>query len=414
MAHVEPPFGGFFFSECFHVCYIFCIFAELNAVEIMSGDNISVVPAMTARELRRFARFNVQLYKNNPYSVPDLIRDTVNSFKPSRNAALEFCEAQPFIAIMDGRVVGRVAAIINRKANKVWNVRTVRFGWIDFIDDIRVSGALLDAVASWGRERGMDRLEGPFGFTDFDPEGMLTDGFGLIGTMATIYNYPYYPEHMQKLGLEPSATWVERHVPCLGVPEKMRRLTQVVLDRYNLHVAKFERSKNAEAKIYARKLFRLINESFAPLYGYSAFSDKQIEDYSERFVPLLDKRLAVFVLDSNDELVAGTLGMWSIARALQKAKGRLFPFGWWHLLKALKLKHPDTLEMLFVAVKPKYQNKGVSAVPFALLTQAAWDAGIKMGESNPELETNIKVQSQWSYFKGVEIVRRRAVFFRMI
>lgn len=380
----------------------------------MSAGNINVVPVKTRRQLRCFARFNVCLYKGNPYAVPDLIKDTMNSFTPSCNAAFDFSEAQLFLAFMEGKVVGRVAAIINHKANEVWNVRTVRFGWIDFIDDIRVSGALLDAVSTWGKERGMDRLEGPFGFTDFDPEGMLTDGFDLIGTMATIYNYPYYPEHMEKLGLRPSAKWVERQVPCTGVPEKMSRLTQVVLDRYNLHLAELDHSKNAEAKKYARKLFQLVNESFAPLYGYSAFSDKQIEDFARRYVPLLDKRLAVLVLDSNNELVAGTLGMWSIARALQKAQGRLFPFGWWHLVRALKWKHPTTLEMLFVAVKPEYQNKGVSAVPFALLTQAAWDNGIKSGESNPELETNTKVQSHWKYFKDVQIVRRRAVFYKTI
>ena len=380
----------------------------------MSDKRISVIPVKTGRDLRRFARFNVQLYRNNPYAVPDLIRDTVNAFKPSRNAALEFCEAQTFLALMDGKVVGRVAAIINSKANEVWKVKTVRFGWIDFIDDIRVSGALLDAVAAWGRERGMDRLEGPFGFTDFDPEGMLTDGFDLIGTMATIYNYPYYPQHMEKLGLQPSAKWVERHVPNYGVPEKMARLTDIVLDRYNLHVAKFSHSKNTEARVYARKLFHLVNESFAPLYGYSAFSDKQIEDFARRYVPLLDKRLAVFVLDKDDNMVAGTLAMYSLARALQKAQGRLFPFGWWHIIKALKWKHPEVLEMLFVAVKPEYQNKGVSAVPFGLLTKQSKEAGIVYGESNPELEDNIKVQSQWDYFKDVKIVRRRAVFYKSI
>ena len=380
----------------------------------MSVGNISVVPVVTARDLRRFARFNVQLYRNHPYAVPDLIGDTINSFKPSRNAALEFCDAQPFLALMDGKVVGRVAAIINRKANEVWNVRTVRFGWIDFIDDIRVTEALLDAVAAWGRERGMDRIEGPFGFTDFDPEGMLTDGFDRIGTMATIYNYPYYPQHLERLGFKPSAEWVERHVPYNDVPEKMDRLSKVVLERYNLHVARLDHSKSTEARIYAHKLFHLVNESFAPLYGYSAFSDRQIEDFARRYVPLLDKRLAVFVLDSNDELVAGALSMASIARALQKAKGRLFPFGWWHIIRTLKFKHDHTLEMLFVAVKPEYQNKGVSAVPFARLTKQATDSGFTLGETNPELVTNNKVQSQWAYFKDVEIVRRRAVFFKMI
>ena len=380
----------------------------------MSAQDITIVPVKTRRDLRRFAKFNVQLYRNHPYAVPDLIQDTKNSFIPSRNAAFEFCEAQTFIALKEGEVVGRVAAIINHKANQAWNVRTVRFGWIDFIDDIRVSGGLLDAVAAWGKERGMDRLEGPFGFTDFDPEGMLTQGFDRIGTMATIYNYPYYPEHMEKLGLKPSAVWSERNIPYNDVPEKMGRLSQVVLDRYNLHVAKFEHSKNTEARIYAHKLFHLVNESFAPLYGYSAFSDRQIDDFARRYVPLLDKRLAVFVLDKDDNMVAGTLAMYSLARALQKAQGRLFPFGWWHIIKALKWKHPEVLEMLFVAVKPEYQNKGVSAVPFGLLTKQSKEAGIVYGESNPELEDNIKVQSQWDYFKDVKIVRRRAVFYKSI
>ena len=380
----------------------------------MSSQNISVVPVRTRRQLRRFARFNVQLYKGNPYAVPDLIGDTINSFTPSRNAAFEFCEAQPFMAFIDGRIVGRVAAIINHKANEVWKVKTVRFGWIDFIDDIRVSEALLDAVTAWGRERGMDRLEGPFGFTDFDPEGMLTEGFDRIGTMATIYNYPYYPEHMARLGLVESAKWVEWNIPYNDVPEKMSRLGSIVMDRYGLHLARLDHSKTVEARKYAYKLFRLVNECYAPLYGYSAFSDRQIDDFVDRYLPLLDKRLAVLVLDSNDELVAAALTMPSIAAALNKAQGHLFPFGWWHIIKALKIMHSNVLEMLFVAVKPEYQNKGVSAIPFGVLTASATGLGYTLGESNPELETNNKIQSQWSYFKGVEIVRRRAVFYKMI
>ena len=214
--------------------------------------------------------------------------------------------------------------------------------------------------------------------------------------------------------LKPSAVWSERNIPYNDVPEKMGRLSQVVLDRYNLHVAKLEHSKNTEARIYAHKLFHLVNESFAPLYGYSAFSDRQIDDFARRYVPLLDKRLAVFVLDSNDNLVAGALSMSSIARALQKAQGRLFPFGWWHIINALKWHHTETLEMLFVAVKPEYQNKGVSAIPFSILTKSATDMGFTLGETNPELDDNIKIQSQWSYFKGVEIVRKRAVFYKSI
>lgn len=379
----------------------------------MSQDNISIIPVQTGRELRRFARFNVQLYRNNPYAVPDLIRDTVNYFKPSRNAAFEFCEAQPFLALRDGKVVGRVAAIINHKANKAWNVRTVRFGWIDFIDDIKVSGALLDAASDWGRQRGMDRLEGPFGFTDFDPEGMLTWGFDRIGTMATIYNYEYYPKHMEQLGLMQSAEWAERHIPYNQAPDRMERLSKVVLDRYNLRLATLNHGKSTEARIYAKKLFHLVNEAYAPLYGYSAFSEKQIDDLVKRYLPLLDKRLASFVLDKDDNLIVGALAMPSIADALRKAQGRLFPFGWWHIIKALKWKH-TTVELLFIAVRPDYQNRGLVSVPFTEINGNAVKMGFQDGETNPELVTNNKMQSQWDYYNGVEIVRRRAVFYKNI
>lgn len=381
----------------------------------MSVGKISVVPVRTRRELRRFAGFNVLLYKGNPYSVPDLIGDTKNSFTPSGNAAFEFCEAQPFIALMDGKVVGRVAAIINHKANVVWKVRTVRFGWIDFIDDIRVSEALLDAVAEWGKERGMDRLEGPFGFTDFDPEGMLTEGFDRIGTMATIYNYPYYPEHMKKLGLETSAKWVEWlvHFPN-PVPEKIQRLSKIVMERYNLHLAVYGRSKSDEARKYAYKLFRLVNEAYAPLYGYSAFSEKQIDLFVRRYLYMLDRKFVTIVLDGNDDVVACALTMPSVARALQKSKGRLFPFGWWHILRALRPRSSSLVEMLFVAVKPEYQNKGVLAILTNNVTSLINSVGCAYGESNPELETNVKMQSLWNYFAGSEIVRRRAVFYKTI
>ena len=378
----------------------------------MSVGGISVVPVKTRRELRRFARFNIRLYKDNPYAVPELIGDTVKTFTPSANAAFDFCEAQTFIALQEGKMVGSVAAILNRKANETWGVRTVRFGWIDFIDDIRVSEALLDAVSAWGRERGMDRLEGPFGFTDFDPEGMLTEGFDLMGTMATIYNYPYYPKHMEMLGLKPSAEWVERQVPYNTLPEKMERIGKIVLERYNLHIDRLEHSKSVEAKKYAHKLFHLVNEAFAPLYGYSAFSDRQIDDFARKFVPLLDKRFAAFVLDKDDNLVAGALTMTSIARALQKAQGRLFPFGWWHIIKALKIKRSNIVEFLFIAVKPEYQNKGINALPFSILNPNLVKLGYTLGETNPELVDNVKVQSQWSYYEGVKIVRRRAVFFK--
>lgn len=374
---------------------------------------ITIVPVTTRRQLRRFARFNRQLYKGSAYNVPDLDSDVMDMFTPSRNAALEFCQAQPFLAVMDGKVVGRVAAIINPRANKVWKTDTVRFGWIDFIDDIRVSGALMDAVAQWGRERGMNRIDGPLGFTDFDPEGMLTWGFDKLATMATIYNYPYYPEHMEKLGLTPSARWAEWHIPYNGVPEKMQRLSRLVLERYDLHLAETDNIRHV-AKKYGHDIFHLINEAFAPLYGYSAFSEKQIDDFVRRYLPLVDVRFISIVLDRDDRVVAVGVTMPSLSRALQKADGRLFPLGWWHMLKALKWKQSDTLDLLFLAVKPEYQNKGINAVPFSQIVPRATGAGFIHGESNPELDTNCKMQSHWSYFVGTEIHKRRAVFCKDI
>ncbi len=381
----------------------------------MSVGGISVVPVKTRRELRRFARFNIRLYKDNPYAVPELIGDTVKTFTPSANAAFDFCEAQTFIALQEGKMVGRVAAILNRKANETWGVRTVRFGWIDFIDDIRVSEALLDAVSAWGKERGMDRLEGPFGFTDFDPEGMLTEGFDRIGTMATIYNYPYYPQHMERLGLKPSAVWVEWMIRFDSIiPPKIDRISKIVLERKNLHLARFDHSKHKEARIYAIKLFELVNECYKPLYGYSAFSDKQIRNFVDRYLFMLDKRLAVIVLDADNEIVAATLTMTSIAKALQKAKGRLFPLGWWHLLKALKWKRSDVMESLFIAVKPEYRNQGLTAVMLKELNINASGAGYRFAESNPNLEDNKKIQDHWVYYEGSEIIKRRAVFYKNI
>lgn len=373
---------------------------------------VKVVPVNNRRQLRQFARFNYVLYRNCPYSVPDLFSDIVDLMTPSTNAAFEFSDAQPFLAYRDGRIVGRVAAIINHKANKVWNTDTVRFGWIDFIDDIEVARALLNAVEEWGRERGMTRVEGPLGFTDFDPEGMLTEGFDRLGTQATIYNYPYYPEHMKSLGYSVGAKWVEWHIPYNEVPEKMVRISKAVMDRYELHLAEYGNDLKADIKKYAKDLFKLVNEAYAPLHGYSAFSDRQIDDYIKRYMSIIDYRFVSIVQDKNDQIVAVGMVMPSLSRALQKARGRMFPFGWWHLLKALKWKRSDIVDLLFLAVKPEYQNKGLNAVPFSVVLPTLAKMGFQQGESNPELETNVKMQSQWSYFNGPEIHKRRCTFVK--
>lgn len=359
-------------------------------------------------ELKKFIRFNYELYKDNPYSVPDLYDDMLNTFSPQKNAAFEFCEADYFLAMRDGKIVGRVAAIINHRANETWNKKVVRFGWIDFVDDLDVSRALIDTVKQWGRERGMNEIEGPLGFTDMDAEGMLIDGFDQLSTMATIYNYPYYPEHMNLLGLERSADWVEMkvYIPD-AIPEKHKRISAIIAQKYKLHIRKITSRKEIKETGIAHDIFRLINKAYTPLFNYSQMTERQIDQYVNMYVPVLDLRMVSIVENEQNEIVAVGISMASLSEALQKAKGKLLPFGWFHLLKALKWKRPKMLDLLLVAVRPDYQGKGVNALLFTDLIPVYQELGFEYAETNPELEMNDKVQNQWQYFKTEQHKRRR-------
>ncbi len=359
-------------------------------------------------ELKRFIRFNYEFYKENKYAVPDLYDDMLNTFSPKKNAAFEFCEADYFLAYREGQIVGRVAAIINRRANEQWNKKTVRFGWIDFIDDIEVSRALIDTVKQWGKERGMDCLEGPLGFTDMDAEGMLVEGFDQLSTMATIYNYPYYPQHMEQLGLQKSADWVEMkiYVPD-SIPEKHKRISDIIARKYNLHIRKLTSKKEVLRSGIGHQIFRLINDAYAPLFNFSRMTERQIDQYVKMYVPVLDLRMVSLVENEQNEIVAVGISMASLSEALQKAKGRLFPFGWFYLLRALLWKRPKMLDLLLVGVRPDYQNKGVNALLFTDLIPVYQQLGFEYAESNPELEQNEKVQNQWQYFKTEQHKRRR-------
>lgn len=370
--------------------------------------SVEIKKVTTKSELKRFIRFNYEFYKDNPYSVPDLYDDMLNTFSPKKNAAFEFCEADYFLALRDGKIVGRVAAIINRRANEKWNRKTVRFGWIDFVDDMEVSTALIDTVKQWGKERGMTEIEGPLGFTDMDAEGMLVEGFDQLSTMATIYNYPYYPQHMERLGLSKSADWVEMkiYVPD-AIPEKHRRISDIIARRYNLHIRKLKSKKEVRQSGVAHDIFRLINDAYTPLFGYSRMTERQIDQYVKMYVPVLDLRMVSIVENEQNEIVAVGISMASLSRALQKAKGRLLPFGWYHLLKALMWKRPKVLDLLLVAVRPDYQGKGVNALLFTDLIPVYKELGFEYAESNPELEMNEKVQNQWQYFKTEQHKRRR-------
>lgn len=370
--------------------------------------SVEIKKVTTKSDLKRFIRFNYEFYKNNPYSVPDLYDDMLNTFSPQKNAAFEFCEADYFMAFRNGKMVGRVAAIINRRANETRKKKTVRFGWIDFIDDIEVSTALIDTVKQWGKERGMTEMEGPLGFTDMDAEGMLVEGFDQLSTMATIYNYPYYPQHMEKLGLVKSADWVEMkiYVPD-AIPEKHKRISEIISKRYNLHIRKLKSKKEVYKTGIGHEIFRLINEAYTPLFGYSRMTERQIDQYVNMYVPVLDLRMVTLVENEKNELVAVGISMASLSRALQKAKGRLLPFGWWYLLKALMWKRPKVLDLLLVAVRPDYQGKGANALLFTDLIPIYKKMGFEYAESNPELEMNDKVQNQWQYFKTEQHKRRR-------
>ncbi len=371
---------------------------------------VSVRPIKNSgKDMKAFIEFGYSLYKGNDCYIPDLYVDMVNSFNPKKNAGLEFSDVQLFLAYdADNKIVGRVAAIINNRANETWNVRNVRFGWFDFVDDVEVSKALLNAVAEWGRERGMSSIQGPMGITDMDKEGMLIEGFDRLGTMNTYYNYAYYPKHMETLGYEKEADWVELRIELpLDIPEKFLKVSELTMQRYKMHVKKLTRN-DLKQNGYGQKIFDLINEAYAPLFGYSKMSQKQIEQYIKTYLPMVDLRMLTLVEeDETNDLICVGLSMASMARALQKSGGKLFPFGWFHLLKAMKFKHEEGVELLLIAARPDYQGRGVTSLLFTDLIPIYKEMGFKWAETNVILETNIKNLSQWTYVNPKLVKRRR-------
>ena len=353
----------------------------------------------TKKDLKDFIEFHYDLYEGNQYDAPNLYSDELNTLSKDKNAAFDFCEAEYFLALKEGKVVGRVAAIINNKANEKWDKKDVRFGWIDFIDDIEVSKALLKAVEDYGREKGMTSVVGPLGFTDMDPEGMLTWGFDQLGTMATIYNYDYYPKHMEKLGgWEKDNDYVEYRLDVPETaPEKYTKIAEMVEKRYNLHARKLTKKEIFEGG-YGKKLFDLINVTYANLYGFSELTDRQIDQYVKMYFPLADLDLITVVEDGNkdNQLVGLAITIPSLTRALQKChRGRLFPFGWWHLLRAIKFHKTEVVDLLLIGVLPEYRSKGANSLVFADLIPRYVKYGFKWGETHVEMETNESVQSQW-------------------
>ena len=357
--------------------------------------------------LKKFVKWGIDLYKGNECFVPPLVMDDVNTLDPHNNPAFDFCESIYFMAYDNGKPVGRIAGIINNVVNEKTGKKTLRFGWVDFIDDPRVSEALFRAVEVWGRSKGMEEIVGPLGFSDMDPEGMLVEGFDQEGTMATIYNYPYYPKHLEAMGFEKEADWVEfRMTVPDGIAERYQRISDIIKRKYELSTPKYTSAKKL-VKDYGQEIFQLINEAYSELYGYSPLTPRQINRYISMYIPVLRLDNISLIVDKDKKLIGVGIAMPSMSKALIKCRGRMFPFGWIHLLKALRGQN-DVVDLLLVAVKPEYQSKGVNSLLFTDLIPCFIKNGYKFAESNPELELNQKVQSQWGYFETRQHKRRRA------
>lgn len=371
-------------------------------------NNISIKKVETKRELDDFVTFADRLYADCPYYVPDLHVDIRETFDPRKNPGLEFSDIQPFIAYdKGGNVVGRIAGIINRRANEKWHTRNVRFGFIEFVDDPDVSAALLGAVEEWGRKQGMDCIQGPMGIFDFDKEGMLVEDFDQMGSMITIYNYPYYPKHLEALGYEKEVDWIQIRIDVpKEIPPKYERVAKLSEELFGLRVRKLSNA-DVYKKGYGRKVFQLLNEAYSPLFGYTEMSDRQIDSYVKRYLPLIDKQLLPVIENEKGELIGVAITMGSLSHALCKTKGKLFPFGWYHLLRALKWKHEDKAELLLIAVRPDYQGLGVNALFFNDLIPIYNKCDYKWAETGPQLESNMKELSQWKPLHPTFVKRRR-------
>jgi GNAT superfamily N-acetyltransferase len=371
-------------------------------------SKIEIKPVTTRQELRQFVQFYYDLYRDNDCAVPYLYSEEMSTLRHDKNTSFECCESQYFMAFKDGQLVGRVAAIINNRANERWDRKQVRFSWFDFVDDQEVSTALLQAVEGWGRSKGMTEIAGPLGFIDTDREGMLVDGFDKLSTMYINYNHPYYPQHMEQMeGYEKANDWVELRVKVPEVvPEKFAKITEMVRKRYGLRVHKFSRKELIDGG-WGKRIFDLLNETYKDLYGFSQLSDHQIGQLVNDYIKIADLNLVTGVMDG-DKLVGFGITFPSFSRALQKTcDGRFLPFGWWHLLKILKWHKTDTVDLLLIGVLPEYRSKGANALIFDDLIRQFQAYGFDWAETGPQMETNEGVLSQWQYLESTQHRRHR-------
>lgn len=366
---------------------------------------IQIKEVQTNSQLSDFIKFPDKLYKSNKFRVPQLHLYERTILIPDQNPSFDFCEACYWLAYDNKKIVGRIAGIINHKANAIWNEKVVRFGWIDFIDNTEVSEGLIKTVEEWGREKGMTKVQGPMGFTDMDLEGMLVNGFEEKGTQAVIYNYPYYPIHLEKLGYLKDVDWVQFEIQVPEkVPENIKRLSEIVQKKYNLRPLKVRKTK--EIIPYAKKMFNTLNSSFKDLYSFVPLNEKQVDFYIKQYFSMVNPAFVSFVLDSNDDVAGFGISFSSLSEAMIKAKGKLFPIGFIHILRAMHKN--DKVDMLLQGVKPEYQNKGVPAIFFAEMMQAYIDNGIKTAISSHALENNQSAFLMFNNYEHRQHLRRRS------
>ena len=369
-------------------------------------SNVLVKEVKTKKEMSDFVSLSRTLYKDNKQYVPDLDVDVRDFFNPKKNNDLAYADVQPFIAIKDGKVAGRVVGIVSYKSNATWKKKIVRFTYLEFIDDIEVSKALLDTVASWGKERGMNEVQGPMGITDFDKEGMLVEDFDLQGCFMEFWNPPYYKEHMVALGFDKATDWLQiRFQVPEEVPARFQRVADYAKQEFGIHMV--HKSKKEIYDSYGNKVFSLLNQAFAPLYGFAPFSEKQVYDILHKFLPLVDTKMIALAEDNKGELAGVAITCRDFSDGIQKSKGKLLPFGWYHILKAMKLGKQDKAQLMIIGIRPEMQGMGVNAAMFAHLIPIYNQLGIKWCETNPQLETNIRELSQWKPLNPKTVKRRR-------
>ena len=358
--------------------------------------------------LKAFVRFPYSIYKDDPHWVPPLDMDDMGTLSPDKNPAFAYCEAELWMAYRDGKPAGRIAGIVNRRYIEKWGQKRARFGWLEFIEDREVLAALMRTVEDWARAKGLDGIHGPLGFTDMDREGMLIEGFGELGTYATNYNKPYYPKLLAELGYAKDVDWLEYNIATpKEIPEKVRRVQELISKRTGVRIFEWKNKKQIVAK-YGDEIFKLIDETYNHLYATVPLTEEQVRYYIKTYLGFVDPRFTKVIVDAEERLVGFGISMPSLSRAVQKARGRLFPLGWYHILRALK--RPRTLDMYLVAVRPEYQARGVIALLMGAINASAIEAGIEDAETNVELETNIEVQGLWKDYEKRQHKRRRAFY----